>query len=474
MLASGAAACSENTGEANKSAGGSQPDREPIAQANDVVVEGDLVSTKEPDGGDGSGLIPDEIEDDIQAAQKAQASVKVAVVKDDSDQVVPKAATKQTTQTKAISAVKSALPSDPRIAMDINTAVPLQRIAWSQSPNYKACHDLDRPPYTMTADSKNHWCMNIVLPTTDAVVDVRYKIGGTREILHITSRVPFMGDNVLTCDILNNGDGQPVLNSKYVCEKSWQNVGENYGHGNNPKPLIVLKEKPKKTVTDPNEAQKLVKENCIDGGAKGKCNYDAATQKAYLQPSSEWRLYGDPQSNCNSKEAEDHIVKSKVEIAWEDRFGGKVGYEVKFIEVIKAGLEATYEHAITEARAFEEEHKGFVEYGTMHAFYVQPGMVHVAGDISIVTPYNVYSVPDQQFDIPLSKSWQPVQGRGQIVPRQNVHSTHVKLTCKNGMPSGDLPGFADRGVPEDALDGNGKEIDQDATKTSASVSKASS
>ncbi|MFV0433756.1 MAG: hypothetical protein ACK5LO_07250 [Leucobacter sp.] len=458
VLALGASACSGDTAALSTKAIGDEDDAavvEQVEEAETTPVEQvdedpaeDLVTPKEPDGGDGSGLIPDHIEDDIKEAQEAQAEVEVPVVEDDSTPAAPEVTDEDTERVEEIEKNVRSLPSDPRISMDIESAAPLQRIAWSQTPNYKGCHaDGDRPPYTMNADSRSHWCMNIVLPSVDAWVDVQYKIGGTKEILHITSKVPMMGNNVLTCDILNNGDGKPVLNSRYFCEKSWQNSDDGYGHGNNPQPKIVLKKKPNKVVTDTTEAQQLIIDNCMKGS---NCSYKAAKQEAHLLPDTEWRLYGSPRTNCNVKKSEEHNITDSIEIAWEDRFGVKVGYDVKFLEVIKAGLEATYEHAITESRKFEEESRGWVKYGTMHAYYVQPGVVHVEGDVVITRPEAVYELKDQQFDIPLSENWVPNNGRGQSVSRQVVHSTHVPIKCKDGRPVGEEPEFPARGLPKNA------------------------
>lgn len=476
VIALGASACSGDTAAlSSKNVGDDVADSATIAQVNDPVIDGDLIATKEADGGDGAGFIPDEIEGDVKTAQEVQAGVEVPTITDDSDLVT---AEHSADQVQRVEQVHEAMPQRgglPMIDMRISTVVPLQRVAWSQTSPFEGCatDGFDRPFYTLEVIEQANYCFKPKGGSIDSWVDVKYQIGDTPEILHITSRVPFMGDNVLTCDILNNGDNKPVLGSKYVCEKKWLGTEDGYGHGNNPQPFIVLKEKPTKQVKDLSEAQKLIKENCVDKTGRGACDYSAATQKAYLQPASEWRLYGGPQTNCNTPEAEEHNVKDGVKIAWEDRFGVAVKVDVKdALELIKAGLEVSYEHAVTEERMFEEERRGFVEYGTMHAWYIQPGMVRTTGDITIVTPYNIYKLANQQFDIPLSKNWQPIEGRGQTVSKDVAHSTHVKINCKDGSPVDELPEFPARGVPEGAQDLKGLKIAPTATFTSQPESLA--
>lgn len=449
VFALGASACSADTAAlTNKNEGDATDSPTVIEQVDDPVIEGDLIAAKEVDGGDGSGLLPDHVVTAAEDAEDDLDDVPIVVVEGDGE---PEAA--PAPEAEDIVKLREAMQDmpkgfvTPKMDMDIETAVPLQRIAWSQTRDAEGCSTYDRPFYTMAAGEKGGYCFRVHGGDPDAWVDVQYRIGDTKEVLHIKARVPLMGDNVVSCDIVNNGDGKPVLNSKYVCEKSWQNTDDpdGYGHGNNPKPRIVLKQKPEVVVADIAQAQQLVKDNCIKN--KSACDYSTAVQDVRELPEDEAYLYGSPHTNCSTQKEEEHSFSDSVTIGWSDSIGGSANVQVTFLkDVIKGSLEASYEHVITEERTFKNAVNGWVEYGKTHAFYVVPGVVHVEGDVRVTKPDKIYVIKDQQFDIPLAKNWNPNGGRGQAVSAVRSISRSFDTKCKDGKPVEKLI-FPDRGFP---------------------------
>ena len=427
VVAFGVAACTGDTAAlTNKSVGG---EARPI-------VDGDLISAKEEGGGDGSGQIPDELEDDVREAQEAQAETKPAVITDNSDQVVPEITLEDNERVKGLKANAKLLPGDPRIAMDISTVAPLKRTAWSQTQSFKGCNDLDRPPFTLAAGGEQHWCMSAVLPSVDAEVDVRYQIGKTNEVLHITSKVPFTGDNVLSCEILNATTGKPVQASRYTCEKSWQNAGdkEGYGHGNNPKPRIALKMKSKIEVTDAAEARQLLLENCGDG--QPNCTYNTAHSWAALDDWSEREILSGPAFNCNNPHEPDHHEWSKGQaFDWTNKIGGEAGVKWEVIpEVLKVEASVHYEHEWTESYDFKQKLEAPVAYGTVHYFFTQQGKIYIQGDFEVSKADAIYVVKNTTFELPLAKKYKIPQGGGRVIEPVSWTSASYPITCKNGRP----------------------------------------
>ena len=279
------------------------------------------------------------------------------------------------------------------------------------------------PPTTVAAGESANFCFqsgSVFHP--DAETTFTYAIADSTDVLWAHSNVPLAGSNVVECQVRKNGTDKLDTRSLYACSVAWTADG---GHGNNPKPKVSVFAKPTAEVTDINQARKILIDNCAAG--QPECTYKSAKQQIVAAPQSQWRLYGSPQTNCNSKEPDKHIVADGQTISWKDTFGIKA--TAKFdLKVVKAEVEGEYAHEIEEAHEFSEHHEQSVEYGTTAAFFIQPGVLDIVGDFLISTPDKVYSIKNFAFDIPISSQYNP-PGGGTPIPQQRVISMSWPTDC---------------------------------------------
>jgi len=128
-----------------------------------------------------------------------------------------------------------------------------------------------------------------------------------------------------------------------------------------------------------------------------------------------------------------------VDIGWKDTVGGKLTAKVKadaFVASVEAGLEASYEHSISQTDTWSTGYKYTIPYNYKSALYLQHGMLTVTGDFAIVSSGDRYLVKNGVFTFPINQDVQ-VEGRGQPIRRGYVH--HVDISCSQKTPPRGAP-----------------------------------
>jgi hypothetical protein len=324
--------------------------------------------------------------------------------------------------------VPQSVGETPHLDVTITTdsTVALRRQTHSETEGKVSCGGADtEAPTAIGRSSTGSFCFQVgQLTHPDAETQVNYQINDSTDVLWFHSKVPFLGNNVVDCEIRKNGSDRVSTTTPFGCSVRWTADG---GSGNNPKPKISVFQKPTEVVTDLAQARRLLNDNC--GANQPQCTYHADKQRVVAAPRSQWRLYGSTQTNCDSpEEPDEHEVSQKQVISWSDTFGIKGG--VKFsIAVVKAEVEIEYEHSIEEAHEFQEKHIQRVPYGKTVGFYLQPGVLNIVGDFLVALPDKVYSIKDFAFDIPLSGDYQP-RGGGPRIVETNVIGMAWDADCR--------------------------------------------
>lgn len=202
---------------------------------------------------------------------------------------------------------KRDIKNDPvKINMEIATPVALQRDYYTASKGSVGCENmLDRPPYTIEANGLGKFCSD-GSKAIDAKIEAWYKIPGGKDVLWFKVEVPFVGHNVLDCEVRKAGTTERSVDTKYTCEKAWLTDG---GTGNNPHPKVKLVQKKVIEVTNVAQARTLLKENC--NANQPRCTYEDATSWVALDDWTEREILSGPAFNCNNPHEPDHHEWSK-------------------------------------------------------------------------------------------------------------------------------------------------------------------
>lgn len=130
----------------------------------------------------------------------------------------------------------------PIFEVAINTNVALERYAYTTSKGAGECFNgkLDRPPFTIDANTTGEFCLHPSDPldSVDAMVDVTYKIVGDPEgrTVWIKGNGPMIGENTIACEVRRSDMKTKDQNSPYRCTTAWRGDVKTY----DPKPKVTL------------------------------------------------------------------------------------------------------------------------------------------------------------------------------------------------------------------------------------------
>ena len=327
---------------------------------------------------------------------------------------------------------KRDIKNDPvKINMEIATPVALQRDYYTVSKGSVGCDNLpDRPAYTIEANGLSHFCSD-GSKAVDAKLEAWYKIPGGKDVLWIKAEVPFVGHNVLDCEVRKAGTTQRSVDTKYTCDKAWLTDG---GTGNNPHPKVKLVQKKVIEVTNVAQARTLLKENC--DANQPRCTYEDATSWVALDDWSERKILSGPAFNCNNPHEPDHHEWSKGQTyEWKNKIGVEAGIKWSIIpKELELEVKGHYEHEWTEAYDFKQKLEAPVAYETAHYFFTQQGNIHVKGDFYISLKDYVYLIKDTEFQLPLAEQYVLDRGLGRVIEPVSWSSSSYPIKCKNGRP----------------------------------------
>lgn len=424
VLALGASACSADAAALNKSVGDD-------AAVEEVDLEAFYAdSGKDDDGSDDPLIVEKEVAEKVAETPSAEDDGGDDAGSDEGGGEAP--APTPAPQGIDPDYKKRDVKNDPvKINMEIATPVALQRDYYTVSKGSVGCDNLpDRPAYTIEANGLSHFCSD-GSKAVDAKLEAWYKIPGGKDVLWIKAEVPFVGHNVLDCEVRKAGTTQRSVDTKYTCDKAWLTDG---GTGNNPHPKVKLVQKKVIEVTNVAQARTLLKENC--DANQPRCTYEDATSWVALDDWSERKILSGPAFNCNNPHEPDHHEWSKGQTyEWKNKIGVEAGIKWSIIpKELELEVKGHYEHEWTEAYDFKQKLEAPVAYETAHYFFTQQGNIHVKGDFYISLKDYVYLIKDTEFQLPLAEQYVLDRGLGRVIEPVSWSSSSYPIKCKNGRP----------------------------------------
>lgn len=306
--------------------------------------------------------------------------------------------------------------------------VELVRFGETYRGDQKPCPALEKLPRSVekiAAGSTGESCVE-AKGANDISQELTYRLPGTKQLFWVYVKNPFIGDRELQCGIFDPTTWKPVntTETSYTCDKRWEQDNKS----KNPMPRVRLMRKNTVEVTDPVQAQKLLKENCNKN--QPECVYTSVRQRVVSPPTAEWTLL-DMYANCgpDKHESAEHAWEQEKEFEGKYTVGaeGSFGYGNPAHDKIAAKIKVQFKHIWTVKDSYKVKVDQPVPYGTANLFYAGVSYLELTGDFTITTKDNVYIIKDTTYKLPLKDNW--TDDHGNTVEFLQTESFGAGVTC---------------------------------------------